>query len=373
MTSPESRSASPAPGRIAVVGTGMIGTSIAMAAVRAGLAVRGFDADPAVLARATDHGGFPAANDLEHAVADADLVVVCTPSAAIPDTVRAVLQAAPSAVVTDAGSVKQAVIAQIEATAAPGDVERFVGGHPMGGTERSGPDHAAPSVVDSIVWAITPTERTAAGSVETLEAFVKLLGSRSVRLDPERHDRLVAIVSHLPQIASTVLMGMAATEEADEPEILLLAAGGFRDLTRLAASSPTLWSDILLSNRIAIVEAIDLYLARLMQMRDLVAQERSADVERAFADAKAARLTLAAKPLVRSGVAVLQVPIPDRPGALAELTATMGEAAVNIEDLQIVHSPEGGRGLVHLTVAASSAQDASDALGDHGFEPTRIA
>jgi prephenate dehydrogenase len=134
-----------------------------------------------------------------------------------------------------------------------------------------------------------------------------------------------------------------------------------------------LWSDILTTNHAAIAEAIDLYVARLTEMRDLVAGGRSEAVERAFADAKAARLTLAAKPLVRSGVAVLQVPIPDRPGALAELTAAIGQAEVNIEDLQIVHSPEGGRGLVHLTVAAVSAEDASGTLSGRGFEPTRIA
>ncbi|MEX0756257.1 MAG: prephenate dehydrogenase/arogenate dehydrogenase family protein [Actinomycetota bacterium] len=362
-----------APARIAVLGTGMMGTSIAMAALRAGIAVRGTDADPQVLARASEHGGFVAAPDLPSAVRGAELVVVCTPTAAIPSTVRAVLDAAPEAVVTDAGSVKTAVVREIERDAAGTGAERFVGGHPMGGSERSGPDGAAPSVVDSIVWAITPSEVSAPDAVGRLEAFVGALGSRPVLLSPERHDRLVAIVSHLPQIASTVLMGLAASEEADEPELLLLAAGGFRDLTRLAASSPTLWSDILLSNRDAILAAIDLYLARLSAMRELVAAQRAGEVEEAFAAAKAARLTMAAKPLVRSGVAILQVPIPDRPGALAELTATMAEAGINIEDLQIVHSPEGGRGLVHVTVAASESGSAAEVLGARSFEPTRIA
>ena len=360
------------PARIAVVGTGMIGTSIAMAARRAGIAVRGFDADAEILARAAVHGGFEATDRIEGAVVDAELVVVCTPSDAIPGVVAAVLEAAPTSVVTDAGSVKADVVERVTRLSGTG-AARFVGGHPMGGSERSGPDGAAPSVVDGIVWAVTPTPATTPEATELLQGFVHALGSRPVVLSPERHDRLVAIVSHLPQVASTVLMGLAAAEEADEPELLLLAAGGFRDLTRLAASSPTLWSDILTANRAAIVEAIDLYVDRLNEMRALVDQDRSEAVERAFAQAKAARLTLAAKPLVRSGVAVLQVPIPDRPGALAELTAAVGEAEVNIEDLQIVHSPEGGRGLVHLTVAASAAEAASGTLDGRGFEPTRIA
>jgi prephenate dehydrogenase len=153
----------------------------------------------------------------------------------------------------------------------------------------------------------------------------------------------------------------------------LLAAGGFRDLTRLAASNPHLWSDILLANGAAIGRAIDQYVERLQLLRDLVAAADGGGVESAFADAKAARLQLAAKPQVRAGVAVLQVPVPDRPGVLAELTSTMGAADVNIEDLQIVHSPEGGRGTVHLTVAASSVDAAERALRERWFEPTRLA
>ena len=113
--------------------------------------------------------------------------------------------------------------------------------------------------------------------------------------------------------------------------------------------------------------------ARLTRMRDLIREGRAADVEEAFAAAKAARLTLAAKPQVRSGVAVILVPIPDRPGALAQLTSTLGESDVNIEDLQIVHSHEGGRGTVHLTVAVGAADVAATALAARDFDPTRIA
>ena len=153
------------------------------------------------------------------------------------------------------------------------------------------------------------------------------------------------MVSHLPQVASTALMGLAASEEAGEPEILLLAAGGFRDLTRLAASSPHLWSDILLANGDAIVRAIDLYVG---------APHASARADRrgrrgARSSARSARPSRRGSrsppsPRCSAGVAVLQVPVPDRPGVLAELTSTLSDAGVNIEDLQIVHSPEGGRG-----------------------------
>ena len=156
----------------------------------------------------------------------------------------------------------------------------------MGGSERSGPEHASASVVDGIVWALAPDPTTAETAVDRLEGWTRKVGARPVRMPADRHDRLVAIVSHLPQVASTALMGLAATEEAGEPEILLLAAGGFRDLTRLAASNPHLWSDILVANRDAIARSIDLYREGLAELRDLVLAGDTAGVEDAFARAR---------------------------------------------------------------------------------------
>lgn len=369
----ERASGSPPSERVAVIGTGLIGTSIAMAAVRVGDRVRGFDEDEDALAEAGRRSGLDPAPDLEGCVGDATLVFVSTPIPSLADLIARVLRLAPEAVVTDVGSVKSHVMVEVEALADPADLPRYVGGHPMGGSERSGPEHASPSVLDGIVWVLAPGPAADAGAVERLEAWIAKIGAGPVRMAPERHDRLVAIVSHLPQVASTALMAVAATEEAGEPQTLLLAAGGFRDLTRLASSSPRLWSDILLANREAIARAIDRYVERLSSLRELVLAGDAATVESTFAEAKAARLTLAAKPQVRAGVAVLQVPVPDRPGVLAEVTAAMGGAGVNIEDLQIVHSPEGGRGTIHLTVAAERADEAERALRDRRFEPLRLA
>ena len=359
--------------RVAIVGTGLIGTSIALAAARAGCTVRGWDADPGVAARAAATVALDEASTLDDAARDADLVIVCTPIVALAGSIVAALRAAPGAIVSDAGSVKTHVLEAVAELADPRDLPRFVGGHPMGGTERSGPEHAAASVVDGIVWAVIPTPASAADAVAGLEGWIQRIGARPVRLAGDRHDRLVAFASHLPQVASTSLMGLAAAEEAGEPEILLLAAGGFRDLTRLAASNPGLWTEILLANRDQITDAIDLYVDRLRELRDEVAAGRAPGVERTFEDAKRARLRLATKPTVRAGVAVLQVEIPDEPGALARITAVLGDGEVNIEDLQIVHSPEGGRGTVHLTVASAVAPDAASVLRGGGYDPIRLA
>jgi prephenate dehydrogenase len=360
-------------GRVGVLGTGLMGTSVAMAAARAGASVVGWDADGDAAARAATVAGLAPASSAEEAVSHADLVVVCTPIPTIAPLVTVALRAAPAAIVTEVGSITGPVARAVAAEADPADLARFVPGHPMGGSERSGPEHASPSLLDGIVWVLSPGEHSSPPVVEALERWIGALGARPVRIDADRHDRLVAIVSHLPQVASTALMDLAATEEAGEPEILLLAAGGFRDLTRLASSDPRLWSSILLANREQIASAIDLYLDRLRILREDVVAGRGDAVGSTFARAKEARLRLAAKPQVRAGVAVLRVEVPDRPGALAGLTAVLAEGDVNIEDLQIVHSPEGGRGTVHLTVAAGAAEEAAGVLASAGFDPARVA
>lgn len=358
------------PDRVAVLGTGLMGASIAMAASRVGCTVTGWDADAAVVARAGERAGFKPAGSLEAAVEGVDIVVICTPIASVAELASRALKGAPDAVVTDTASIKSS----IAATALPPlEASRFVPGHPMGGSERSGPEHAAPSLVDDIVWVLTPTVASDPAQVDRLAGWIGRIGARVVLMTAERHDRLVAFISHLPQVVSTALMALAATEESDEPEILLLAAGGFRDLTRLAASDPALWSEILRANADQITAALDLYIDRLTALRQEIANGDAEAVERTFAFAKSARLKLAAKPNVRAGVAVLQVPVPDRPGALASLTAALGVGEVNIEDLQIVHSLEGGRGTVHLTVAAADADPAAEILRKAAFDPVRLA
>jgi prephenate dehydrogenase len=359
--------------RVTVLGTGLLGTSIALAAARAGCQVEGWDLDGATAERAGRLSGLEPRPTLEDAVQLADLVVVATPIPSVASTVVRALAHAPTAIVTDVASVKSTVVADVRARSDAAAGARYVPGHPMGGSERSGPEHASASVVDAIVWVVAPDVTTDPAAAERLSDWIERLGARPVTLSPERHDRLVAIVSHLPQVASSSLMGLAAVEEADEPEILLLAAGGFRDLTRLAASQPALWSEILVANRAEVGDAIELFVRRLDQVRaDLEAVDAPA-VERTFEAAKAARLGLAAKPTVRSGVAVWQVEIPDEPGALARITAVLADGDVNIEDLQIVHSPEGGRGTVHLTVAVANATSAAQVLTAGGYDPIRLA
>jgi prephenate dehydrogenase len=349
-----------------------MGTSVALASSRNGDEVTGWDPDTEVLESSAKRAGFTTTGSLAEAVADADLVVVCAPIGSLAEAVVAALEANPDAIVTDIGSVKSPVNQQV-AVAAGDASSRFVGGHPMCGSERSGPDAAAAALLDGSVWVLAPGEATAEAAVSTLSAWVSALGAKPMVMDALVHDRVVAVVSHLPQVVSTAMMSLATREEEGVPETLVLAAGGFRDLTRLAASNPTLWAEILRSNVPELKRAVGLLISDLQSLSSELEAADAGDLERTLGAATKARLSLGARPKVRAGVAVVQVPIPDKPGALAELTAGMSELGVNIEDLQIVHSPEGGRGMVHLTVAAADADSAVDAAEKHGYEAYRIA
>jgi prephenate dehydrogenase len=360
------------PRRIGVVGTGLIGCSVAMAAARAGDPVTGFDLDPDTLAAAADRSKLRAADSVEDCAAASDVVFVCTPIGAIASVVARCLDAG-GAVVTDVGSVKGKVVVEIEARAPSTERRRFVGGHPMGGSERGGPESASASLVEGVAWVLTPAPWTGAEETATLEAYVHRLGAHPMVMDPERHDALVALVSHLPQVASSVLMQMVGTDNSLDPEALALAGSGFRDVTRLAGSDPSLWGGILEANQDAVVRAIDAFVERLRAIQSAIAADRGDEIHALLAEAQGARAALGAKPQVRAGVAVLQIPVPDRPGVLAELTSALGAGDVNIEDLQIVHSPWGPSGVVHLTVLADRAEAATGVLAERGFEPFRVA
>lgn len=363
MTSPE---------RVAIIGTGLLGTSIGLAALRAGDEVRGVDIDAANSAIAATRLGSPVDERADAALAWASLVVVATPVGAVAERVATALTLSERAIVTDVASVKVSIAGEVRRRIEDPEMRsRYIPGHPMAGTERVGPASASAGLIDGATWVLTPEEGTSEPSMARLEGWIRRVGALPVRLTAMRHDRLVATVSHLPQLASTALMDVASRREAGEPDALVLAAGGFRDLTRLAASNPHLWAEILTANRAEVVAAVDAFLAGLVAIRDLVGQGAEAEVEEAFARAKAARLGLATRARVRSGVAVLLVPIPDRPGALAAVTGALG--GVNIEDLQIVHSSEGGGGMVHLTVTSESLEAATAALAAAGHAALRLA
>jgi len=358
--------------RVGIVGTGLIGASIGLALRRDGVVVRGVDRDPARAAEAARRGAIDeTAPDVAGVAADADLVIVAVPVGQVADLVVEALDAG-APVVTDVGSVKAPIVDAVEA-ARPDRAARFVGGHPMAGSEQDGVEGADPDLFIGTTWVFTPTERTDAAAFSTVRRVLAPLGAEALAVTPADHDRLVAVVSHVPQLAATTLMDVAANGQAEPATLLRLAAGGFRDMTRVAAGHPAIWPDICVANRDQIVAALDGYLDALGEVRTLVAAQDRPALLALLERARAARQQLPVGPVAVEALVELRVPVPDRPAVLAEVTTLAGSMGINIADIEIVHSVEGGGGILVLLVPARDVAAFEEALTGRGYHHSRRA
>ncbi len=275
--------------KIAVLGLGLIGGSLGLALRKAGVAknIAGYDSNPDVTRHALARGAIThLCHTGEEAVQQADMVVLATPILALPallERIAPVLK--PGALVTDTASTKAQVLTWAQ-TLLPANVV-FVGGHPMAGREHSGIEAAEEKLFEGCSYCLTPTMETPPEAIAHLSAIVMRLGARPFVLDAERHDRLVAGISHLPFLLSSTLVQVLAREE-DWPEMMNLAAGGFRDMSRLAAGSPTMYRDICLTNKQAILSWLDALAWQLERVRSLIAISDDA-LEPYFAQAKQVR------------------------------------------------------------------------------------
>jgi prephenate dehydrogenase len=340
--------------RMAVLGTGLIGGSIALG-VRARnrrLPVVGYDGDPAAAAAALARGALTSVADTPAAAVEgADLVVLAMPVDRIPAACELLANVvAPDAIVTDVGSAKAEVVSAGEKAFGG----RFVGGHPMAGSERHGVTAADGRLFEDAWWVLAPTATTRSEAYARVGALASSLGAKTVAVDPVTHDALVARLSHVPQIAASALVDMA-TQGGEREALLGLAGNGFRDVTRIAASNPDLWVAILRSNRVAVLEALQTLAKRIEGVADAISAGAWDELRTWFDTARSARLELFAKPDSGGEPIAISMIVPDRPGVLAEVTTEAGRAGTNIEDLRIVHSTEGGRGRLELIVAGSDA------------------
>ena len=358
--------------RLAVVGAGLVGGSVALAAMAAGVEqVVVTDASASVRQRARDLGlGHEVRDTLAEAVADADLVVVAIPSHQVPPVVEEIAtRINMQSIVTDAASLKSNLVPEVEArlTSFPAVLPNFVGGHPMAGSEVSGPDAADGKLFQGATWVLTPTERTDDVALQRLSGFLSRLGARVLVVSPDRHDRLVAVVSHLPQVAASCLADVAGQAVSTSGQaVLALAGGGFRDTTRVAASDPDLWLGILEGNRDAVLDALTSYRASLDELASALEAEDATALRAKLERASQARRRLVPKDGPRE-VVDLVVALEDQPGALALATGVLGEAGINIEDLAMRHAAAGERGALLVRVEATAAQRGLRALRDQGL------
>lgn len=344
--------------RALIVGTGLIGGSVGRALRDRGWHVSGVDAQPGAAERALELGAIDAVGrDPE-----ADLVVVASPVRTVVDEVRRAL-AETTAVVTDVGSVKASIVGEV-------NDPRFVGGHPMAGSEQLGVEGSDPAMFEGAVWVLTPVAQTDPDGFALVDSVVRSLGAEPVALSPERHDALVAVVSHVPHLTAAALMGIADERAEEHAALLRLAAGGFRDMTRIAAGTPTIWPDICGENRDAIVEMIDRLTDELAHLRSLVAAGDRDGLLAVLERAQAARRNLPNRVVRPDELAEVRVPVPDRGGVIAEVSTLAAELGVNIADFEIAHSSEGDRGVLLLLVDRDRADGFRARLVERGYRPT---
>ncbi len=352
-------------GSLAVVGTGLIGASAGLAAGRAGVArVTGWDPDPDALRVAAERGAVEASADLAEAVAGAELVLVAAPVASLPSQVRETLSLAPeSSTVTDVGSTKQPVF-----EAAGGD-PRFVGGHPICGSETRGPERASSELFDGATWFLTPSSTTPPDRFRLVHGFVSALGARPVAIDPGAHDRLVAVTSHLPHALANVLLNQAGSSRVDGHDPLAAAGGSLRDMTRIAGANPRIWVDIFLDNRDALAGALAEHRRRIEQLESALAAGDAGFLARWIAEASGNRRRLLATAFEDPGeLQRLRVHIPDRPGVLAGIFHALGAERINVEDFEMEHlSTERGGTLTILVAGESEAGRAAALLEAQGY------
>ncbi len=277
---------------LAIIGVGLIGGSIGMAAKARGLAgqVIGIGRDPAKLRRAQELAAVDVfTTDLLDGVSQADLVVVCTPVLAVVPIIEAIVGSLrEGAIVTDVGSTKSEITRRAEAVMPEG--RHFIGGHPMAGSEAEGVEAAEPYLFLNATYVITPTENTYVKALDTLVRFAEALGANVALMSPEQHDRSAAIISHLPHVISAVLLRLAAEEQSDSGQVFQLAAGSFRDMTRISGSPPELWRDVCLSSRQTISDTIKRFEDMLESVRLLIESGDSDAIENLFSEARETRV-----------------------------------------------------------------------------------
>ncbi len=348
----------PAP-KIAVLGVGLIGGSIGLAARRRlDAEVVGYGRTPATLERAVELGALDrGAGSIAEACEGAEVVFCAGPVGALPAQARAALAASgPETVVTDVGSTKGELVAALGAD------ERFIGGHPLAGAETAGVENARADLFEGARWYLTPTDRSSGLLYDRLQRTVSGLGARPQAIDAAAHDRLLATISHLPHVVANALAAEAAAELSREAERMPEVGPSFRDTTRVAGSNPAIWADIFASNREAVADSVEAVARRLGEAAELIRGGDRDAVAAWHAAAGEDRRRLLESELEAGPLRELRIVVANKPGTIAALALALGEAGVNIEDMALYPAPDMTSGAVTLWVAGDEQAARARAL-----------
>lgn len=337
--------------RVAVVGVGLIGGSLALALKqRPDVVVIGCDSNPASLRTALARGAVDEVTDrLEEAVCESDVVFLSAPVSELYALVDrlAELPLPPGAIVTDTGSTKAGIVRAARKLAARGVT--FIGGHPMAGSHKSGVEAARADLFENAYYVLTPEEDTPAGAVAALSDLLAATRAKVVTMDPMAHDRVVGAISHLPHVVAAALVNLVADLGAEDAWYERLAAGGFRDLTRIASSNPALWRDIVLDNRSVLLDHLRRWQDALAAVVAHVEAGDAAAIERFFRAARTFRDRLPERrPGALPAVHELFVDVPDRPGVIGRVATLLGESGINLVNIEVLEIREDIFGVLRL-------------------------
>jgi prephenate dehydrogenase len=356
---------------IGIIGLGLIGGSLAAVFKQSPNAYRiiGYNRSKNAVNEAIEYGYIDReANTIEELAAESDAVFICVPVTLISEIAARVAEnARRGTIITDVGSTKARLVAEIEPKLKDG--VHFVGGHPMAGSERHGVGSASPTLFKNKHYLLTPTVNTDMEAYGKLHSLIVETGANVLAIEPDKHDKAVATISHLPHMVSAALMNLAANEAHNTENLLLLAAGGFKDTTRIAAGSPSMWIDICLENKDAIVGAMQKMIEQIKIIEESIEKEDTGGIRDILVHAQSARLNL---PSILGkdieGLYELYIPVSDKPGVISDITLTVGELGVNIEDIEILHASEISGTLRIGIPGKENADKVAAALSKKGYD-----
>jgi len=347
------------PSNVHIIGSGLIGASIALSLMNKSVDVTFSDINPEHVDIARSIGLL---EFKDHATPD--LVFVCVPPAQAAEVLATASRKFPAATITDVTSVKSTVLTRADELGV--DSSRLVSAHPMAGREISGPRGARADLFEDRVWVVTPSPKSDPDRVRTIEQVIELMGSSWVEMSALHHDRVVALVSHTPQILASVLAGELTDQKLED---LAISGPALNDMTRIAASDPALWKEILMANSQEVVSSMDSIIASLNRLRNAISSDDSATIEEVLSRGNSGRARVPGK---HGGQHValesVSVMISDKPGALAELFTAAGEFEVNLEDVRIEHVMGRPSGIVQLFVRLGQAEILEVGLESQGFD-----
>lgn len=334
--------------RCAIIGVGLIGGSLGLALNEKRLVkyISGTDINKENLAMAMAGGAVHKICDIPEAVQDADLVILATQVGTTPALLKQIKPfLKPSAVVTDVGSTKKDVVEQAEMIL---DHNCFIGGHPMTGAETAGFAGADPYLFENAFYILTPTARTDHFSIEIVRQLVHAVGAIVMEMSPEEHDLVAAAISHLPHFVAVALIA-AVSEMPVGKRAMALAAGGFRDTTRIAAGNPKMWRDIFISNRKQVLHVLDLFCISLDEIKTVIRKQQNEKLLDILTRVSETRTKLPLRPKgYLPYVYEIVVTVSDKPGTIAMLAGLLGEADINISEIEILRAREGYGGTIRI-------------------------